>query len=69
MADKAAGIISYLISIGLMVYFLISFKRKNAGQPGVKIYGVPIKAIITLTYIGIAIFLILAVAVLLAPKG
>jgi hypothetical protein len=65
MADKLAGIINYLIGVGLMTYILFVLKGKSAEQPEMKIYGQPIKTIITLIYIGIAIGAFLITAILL----
>ena len=64
MNDQLPGIINYLIGIGLLTFALFVIKRKNAAQPHLKVYGLPLQTIIILIYIGIAINVLLMIALL-----
>lgn len=64
MADKLAGIINYLISLGGLIYILFVFKRRSIDHPDYSLLGYPIKTIITITYIGITINIFLIIGVL-----
>ena len=64
MADKLAGIINYLIGIGLMTFILVMLKKKHTEQPDLKFIGLSYKVISILIYVGIAIDFILIIAIL-----
>ena len=64
MGEKLAGVMSYLIGIGLMIAAMIAFKRKAAGQPDMKLYGFSMRTIYTICYVTIGIFVVLIIAVL-----
>jgi hypothetical protein len=64
MGERSAAVMSHLIGIGLMIAAMMVFKRKAAGQPGMKIYGLSMKTIYTICYTCIAFFVVLIIAVL-----
>ena len=65
MAKHLADILEDLFVIGLLACFISIFKSKLAGQPDMKLYGIPVKTAISIAYAGIAIFVILLVSKLL----
>lgn len=64
MDDKLAGVSNYLIGIVLMTFILVMLKKKHTEQPGLKFIGLSYKVISILIYVGIAIDLILIIAIL-----
>ena len=64
MVDKLPGIVNYLISLGGLTYILFVFKRRSLNHPDYSLLGYPIKTIITITYIGISINIVLMIGVL-----
>lgn len=60
-----AEVINYLISLGVMIYFLFVFKQKSAENIDQKIAGIPVKNLIGMIYLGIAINAILIAHALL----
>ena len=65
MNDKLPGIINYLIGAGLLVVLLFVVKRKAAEQPHTKVYGLSLRTIVILIYVGIAADLLLIVTILM----
>ena len=64
MVDKLPIIINYLISLGGLTYILFVFKRRSLNHPDYSLFGYPIKTIITITYIGISLNILLIIGVL-----
>ena len=55
---------AHLIGIGLMAFILVMLKKKNTEQPDLKFICLSYKVISILIYVGIAINLILIIAIL-----
>jgi len=62
--EKAGAAISYLIGVLLMTYFFFVLKNKFAEDPQFSVFGLKGKAVLKIAAMGIAIFVLLTVAVL-----
>lgn len=54
-------VLSELISVFAMVAVLFFLKNKKANNPKFELYGQPVNTLITFAYVGIGIFLLLAI--------
>jgi hypothetical protein len=59
-----SAITNYLIGIIIMIFALLTLRNKYNENPGMKIFGLSMKTISVVIYVGIAITALLIIAVL-----
>jgi hypothetical protein len=64
MGAKTGLILNNLIGAVLLIFLLYIIKKKSTAQPDVKIYGMSIRTISIIIYIGIALNVFLAIETL-----
>jgi hypothetical protein len=65
MGEKIGSILNNLIGVILLIFLLYVIKKKSAAQPDVKVYGLSIKTISIIIYVGIILDLVLIIETLI----
>jgi disulfide bond formation protein DsbB len=61
MADKIAGLISNFISVAAFIFAIAFLQRKSASNPDLKLFGLSMKTVNFLLFLGLGISLALLV--------
>jgi hypothetical protein len=64
MGAKTGSILNNVIGAVLLIFLLYIIKKKSAAEPDVKIYGMSIRTISIIIYIGIALDVFLVIETL-----